>query len=247
MNSKKIDLSVVTVTYNERENIKLLMEELNNIFKENQVNGEVVVVDDSSPDGTSDVVLQLKENYPLTSLVKRPGKLGIASAYRDGVQQAKGEVIITMDADLSHPPAKLMELYEKAKAGNLALGSRYTGKLKFETDFAHLIGTTMLNKWVSTVLKTRVKDHTNGFLAIRRDVLGKIREHTSEKKLDPFNHILYGIPLTVAARGLGYSVIEIETPYNKRAAGETKISFFKGLGIVFGDMRMALRLRRIMK
>lgn len=241
---EKIDLSIVTVTYNEKENISALISELYQISAENNLNTEVIVVDDSSPDGTSEIVLELKKKYPLINLIKRPGKLGIASAYRDGVNAAQGDVIITMDADFSHPPGRLMHLYEKAKEGGLALGSRYTGKLKFETDLAHLIGTTLLNRWITLVLKTRVRDHTNGFLAVPQNLLKEIRAYANKRGFDPFDEILYGIVLTATARRLGFPVVEIKTPYAQRTAGETKIPFFKGLKIVLSEMWLAVELRK---
>ncbi len=239
----KIALSVVTVTYNEKENIKLFIEAINRVFDENKIIGEVVVVDDSSPDGTAGVVEELKKKYPRTLLITRPGKMGIGSAYKTGVDGACGEVVALLDADLSHPPATLFQMYQLACSGTIVFGSRYLGETKFETDFAHRIGTRFLNGWVSLMLGTGMRDHTNGYVCVQRGVLRKVFEESTVHGVAPFDHILYGITIAGVARKLGIPIVEIKAPYNKRIYGETKIPFIWGLKVVFGDMWYALRLR----
>jgi len=238
-----IELSVVTVTYNERENIKLFIDEINKVFEENKIIGEVVVVDDSSPDGTSQMVEELKKKYPNTRLITRPGKMGIGSAYKKGVENASGEVVALLDADLSHPPATLFQMYQLAKSGSIVFGSRYLGETKFETDLPHRIGTRLLNGWVSFMLGTGMRDHTNGYVCVQRSVLERVFEESAAHGVAPFDHILYGITIAGVARKLGIPIVEIKAPYNKRVHGETKIPFWWGLKVVFGDMVYALRLR----
>ena len=239
----KIELSVVTVTYNEKENIKLFIEAINKVFLDNNIIGEVVVVDDNSPDGTSAVVEELNKKFPHTVLIVRPGKMGIGSAYKTGVDGACGEVVALLDADLSHPPATLFQMYQLATNGTIVFGSRYLGETKFETDFAHLIGTRLLNGWVSFMLGTGMRDHTNGYVCVQRGVLRKVFEESTVHGVAPFDHILYGITIAGVARKLGIPIVEIKAPYNKRIHGETKIPFLWGLKVVFGDMWYALRLR----
>ncbi len=241
------DVSVVTVTYNEKENISLFIEAMNKIFVENKLKGEVVVVDDSSPDGTSDVVLALAQKYPATKLIKRPGKMGIGSAYKTGAEAASGAVIALLDADLSHPPNVLPLMYKLAQEGKIVFGSRYLGQTKFDTDFAHHIGTWMLNSWVSCVLKTKMKDHTNGYICMSKEVFNRVLDFSVSKNVAPFDHILYGITFAGVGRRIGIPIEEIKAPYNRRQFGETKIKFFWGLRVVFGDMWYALKLRRRLK
>src|SRR3989344_1979020 len=138
------DLSVITVTYNERENIRLFITTVNRIMNIAKIKGEIVVVDDSSPDGTSDVVLEMKKLFPNTVLVKRPGKMGIGSAYLRGFQAVQGDI---------------------------AFGSRYLGNTTFEVDFAHRMGTYILNFWSRLWLNTCVYDHTNGYIVVKRELL----------------------------------------------------------------------------
>ncbi len=238
-----IELSVVTVTYNERENIRLFIEAIHTVFVENKIIGEVVVVDDSSPDGTAQVVEELKKKYPRTVLITRPDKLGIGSAYKTGVDGAHGEVVALLDADLSHPPGTLFQMYQLAKSGSIVFGSRYLGKTRFETDLPHRIGTRLLNGWVSFMLGTGMRDHTNGYVCVQRRVLQQVFEESAIHGVAPFDHILYGITIAGVARKLGIPIVEIKAPYNKRIHGETKIPLLWGLKVVFGDMVYALRLR----
>ena len=234
MNS--IDISVVTATYNERENISLLVKELNRIFDENNIKGEVIVVDDSSPDGTSDIVLELKKTYPRTVLNKRAGKLGVSSAYRDGIKLARGEVIALMDADFSQPPAILPQLYTITAENKIGWGSRYVKKVKFDSDIPHLIGTKLLNKWISLWLRTNINDHTLGYFAIKRKHLDEIVAYAKSKGINPFDKILYGLPVAAVAKKLGIGIVEVEAPYEKRKFGKSKIGFFDGIRIVSKDM-----------
>jgi len=207
-----------------------------------------VVVDDSSPDGTSDVVLEMKRKFPNTVLVKRPGRLGIGSAYKDGIKASRGEVVTLMDADFSQPPSSLAEMYKVTRQGKIGWGSRYYNNVKFESDLAHRIGTKLLNKWISLWLRTEINDHTLGYFAIRREHLDKIMECAARKKIYPFSNILYGLPIAAVAFKLGLTIVEVDAPYQERKFGESKIGFFSGVSVVGHDMIYTLalhaRLRR---
>jgi len=234
--SNPLDLSVVTATYNERENIPLLIKELNRIFEENKIKGEVIVVDDSSPDGTSDVVLEMKKKFPNTVLNKRSGRLGIGSAYQDGIKLARGKVITLMDADFSQPPNVLPQLYKKTVEDKIGWGSRYIKKVRFDSDIPHLIGTKLLNEWISLWLRTGINDHTLGYFAIKKEHLEKIIAYSKNKGIRPFDNILYGLPIAAVAKKLGIAIAEVEAPYEKRKFGESKIGFFDGIRVVSKDM-----------
>ncbi len=242
-------LTVITVTYNEQENIRLFIEAVNGVFSRHALRGEIIVVDDSSPDGTGAIVQELQKKYPATTLITRPGKQGIGSAYFRGLQDARGDVVAFLDADLSHPPEILPEMYAQARArsqslpGAIVFGSRYLEKTTFETDVPHRIGTYLLNKWVRFWLHTGMHDHTNGYIAAPRETLHKIIKCGEERGLRPFEHILYGITIAALAGKLSIPCREIKATYNKRQHGETKIPFLWGLKVVLGDMAYALKVR----
>lgn len=243
MNKSKINLSVITITYNERENIRLFIETVNRILEQHKITSEIIIVDDSSPDGTSQVVLELKEKYPSTILIQRPGKMGIGSAYYDGFKATQGTIVALLDADLSHSPELLPEFYRIAKENRIVYGSRYLGNTRFETDFSHRIGTRVLNTWVRWVLHTKMKDHTNGYIIFPRDTMNSIIEYGRQRNTFPFDHILYGITIAAIARKLNIPIEERKAPYAKRVHGETKIPFWWGLKVVLSNLLYTLRLR----
>jgi dolichol-phosphate mannosyltransferase len=98
--------SVLLPTYNERENIALIVYLLVETFDKAELDYEIVVIDDNSPDGTQDVVRQLQQAYGEDRILLRPraGKLGLGTAYVHGLKHATGDYVIIMDADLSHHP-----------------------------------------------------------------------------------------------------------------------------------------------
>lgn len=237
------DLSVVTITYNERDNIREVIEVVNKIFQDRNLSGEIVVVDDNSPDGTAEVVLELKKSYPNLVLVQRPKKMGVGSAYKDGLMVAKGRIVVPLDADLSHSPEVIPTLYNLAKEGKIGWGSRYLGNTRFETDTPHRVGTFLLNKWVRWLLQTGVKDNSMGYFAMNKEVFTRLLEYGESKGIYPFTRILYGIPLAALAKKMHFPIVEVQTRYNRRKHGTTKIPFWSGLKTVLGDMSYALELQ----
>ncbi len=116
---------LIIPTYNEIENIKKI---LNTIESEISVPIEVIIVDDNSPDGTADAVLEMKHNMPNLHLLKRSGKMGLGSAYLSGFQlgyESGFKYLITMDSDLSHPPEVINRMAVEIDDCDVVIGSRY--------------------------------------------------------------------------------------------------------------------------
>ncbi|PNI59608.1 DPM1 isoform 6, partial [Pan troglodytes] len=123
--------SVLLPTYNERENLPLIVWLLVKSFCESGINYEIIIIDDGSPDGTRDVAEQLEKIYGSDRILLRPRekKLGLGTAYIHGMKHATGNYIIIMDADLSHHPKFIPEFIRKQKEGNFDIvsGTRYKG------------------------------------------------------------------------------------------------------------------------
>lgn len=123
-----MDLSVVIPTYNEAENIQILIERVFRVFHEHSLDGEIIIVDDNSPDGTQQVASQLKSTFIDLEVLRRLNKRRPSSAaVLDGIQLARGNMIGVMDADLSHPPEKIPELIKTILSGesDFVIASRY--------------------------------------------------------------------------------------------------------------------------
>ena len=123
-----VQISLVTPTYNERENLPLLAEEIFALVgQEPDIDLELIVVDDNSPDGTGEVAESLKARYPV-QVVHRAGKLGLGSAVMAGFAQSARPYLGVIDADLSHDPAILPELVLSLRECDIAMGSRFGAK-----------------------------------------------------------------------------------------------------------------------
>ncbi|MBV8282259.1 MAG: glycosyltransferase, partial [Candidatus Eremiobacteraeota bacterium] len=120
------DVSVVIPTYNEAQGIEKLIAAVTNVFNEAGISGEIVIVDDNSPDGTGALVDSLAAKYPVRC-VHRAGKLGLASAVIDGWATSQSPILGVMDADFSHDPEVVAKLIGAIRRGEceLAIGSRY--------------------------------------------------------------------------------------------------------------------------
>jgi glycosyltransferase involved in cell wall biosynthesis len=123
MDMEKDMISLVIPTYNEKENIEMLIPELFQVFWKSGLEAEVIVVDDASPDGTADAAERLSGKFRVR-VVRRQGKLGLGSAVLDGFIASRGEILGVMDADMSHPPDKIPEMVRELKKHDMVFGSR---------------------------------------------------------------------------------------------------------------------------
>ncbi len=172
---------------------------------------ELVVVDDGSPDGTADIADGLGRTQPVR-VVRRAGKLGLASAVMAGFAAAKGDVLVVMDADLSHPPEVVPSMLDAIAGGaDLAVGSRYvTGggtkdwplRRRIVSRVACLMGQVLVP----------VRDSTSGFFALRRSVIDGV-------KLNPIG---FKIGFEVMARGRYKKAVEVPYVFRDRELGKSK-------------------------
>ncbi|MDQ7800797.1 MAG: polyprenol monophosphomannose synthase [Armatimonadota bacterium] len=221
-----VEVSVVVPTYNERETLSELVGRLHQALGSGY---EVVVVDDSSPDGTAELARELGRQYPVRVL-QRPGKLGLGSAVLEGARAASGRWVVVMDADLSHPPEVVPELVDALRSGaELAVGSRYVpgGGVRdwpWRRRLMSRVAVALARLW----LRERVSDPVSGFFAARRELL-----------LDPsLEGIGYKILLEVLVRNRGRSVVEVAYVFTDRRGGRSKL----GAGEVWNYLRLLWRL-----
>lgn len=165
-----VEVSIVIPTYNEKENIKNLIQQIQTEFKKNSIKGEIIIVDDNSPDGTGELLDNLKKKEKNIKVIHRRGKLGLSSAVLEGWKIASGNVLGVMDADLSHPPGKIHELYNPIKnnQADFTIGSRYIEGGEIEGwDFKR----KLISRAATLLAKpfTNVNDPMTGFFMIKKE------------------------------------------------------------------------------
>jgi apolipoprotein N-acyltransferase len=184
---------------------------------------DVLVVDDSSPDGTAEVVRTIAAGEPRVRLVDRPAKAGLAGAYREGFARALDEgydLVVEMDADLSHDPAELPGLLSAAHRFHLVVGSRYVPGGSVTNWSRTRLGLSRAgNAYARLWLGLPLHDATSGFRVFRRDLLAHLAA-------DPIRSEGYGfqIELVLRARDFGYALGEVPITFREREHGHSKIS-----------------------
>jgi len=232
-----VEKLVVIPTYNERENISNI---LHAIFDLNQ-GLHVLVIDDSSPDGTADIVRELQYKFPGKLFIEeRKGKLGLGTAYIHGFKWATANgyaYIFEMDADFSHNPEDLSRLYDACKTGgaDLAIGSRYVkggGVTNWPRNRIALSkGGSLYTRLITWM---RIKDPTAGFICYKKEVLETIN-------LDEIHCVGYAfqIEMKFAAWKLGFKLVEVPIIFRDRTRGSSKMN----KGIVKEGILGVLKLR----
>ncbi|MCI4330987.1 MAG: polyprenol monophosphomannose synthase [Thermoplasmata archaeon] len=204
-------VSVILPTYNERESLRLLAPRL--LAALTPYSSEILVVDDDSPDGTGALVEELAHSGPFRRL-RRPGRLGLASAVLEGFSKARGRVLVVMDADGSHPPETIPSLVEPILSGDaeFVLASR---KLPGGSS-PGLRGTRKAISWIASSLArplTSVSDPMSGFFAVARPVLDRAR-------LTPLG---FKIALEVLVKCRPGPLVEVPFCFESRVAGNSKL------------------------
>ncbi len=213
---------VIIPTYNEIENIESIVRA---VFTQPNV-FDILIVDDGSPDGTGAMIVQLQKEFPeKLFLLERTGKLGLGTAYITGFRWAlekNYDYILEMDADFSHPPAKLNELLEKCETGqsDLAVGSRYVkGGGVVNWPFIRLALSRGASMYVQLITGMGIKDPTAGFVCYSRKVLESI--DLSQIK---FVGYAFQIEMKYAAYRLGFKLCEVPIIFPDRQKGKSKMN-----------------------
>jgi dolichol-phosphate mannosyltransferase len=211
---------VVIPTYNEAGNIETVIDRILGLPIPAI---EILVVDDNSPDGTGDVVAGLAEKESRLHLLRRPGKMGLGTAYVAGFRHAVEngfDVIVEMDADFSHNPADLPRLLEKIDGHDLVIGSRYlTGVNVVNWPLSRLLLSLFANWYTRTITRMPIKDCTSGFKCIHRRVLEYVH-------LDDIaaNGYAFQIELHYKIWRNGFRICEVPIVFTERSEGQSKMS-----------------------
>lgn len=212
----KLGLSVIIPTYNECKNIETMIVRVHDSLKQLNISEEIIIVDDSSPDGTAELATKMDKQYPVRVFI-RTERVGPGAAILDGIRLAQAPVAVVMDGDLSHPPEALPHMYKliAEKKALLVIGSRHvsgggTSKWIWYRKFFSW-GARQLGKFL-----TPVNDLTSGFFMFDK----KILEGAAIKLIG----CKVGLELMVKGKHNG-KVIEYPIVFTERAAGESKMGW----------------------
>ncbi len=228
---------VVVPTYNEKENLPALAEKIFSAGWRTKIPDlHLLVVDDNSPDGTGRIADELRNKFPVT-VIHRSEKSGLGKAYIAGFEALppEAEIIIQMDADLSHDPAAIPAMLEKIRDCDVVLGSRYIpGGKTVNWNFFRKMVSRFGNIYARLVLGLPYRDLTGGFKCFRREVLKAIN-------LNSLSSVGYNfqIEMTYAAHKKGFRICEIPITFTERLTGTSKFN----LGIMLESFWKVLALK----
>ena len=213
---------IIIPTYNEKENIEKIILKVFSL----DVDFDILIVDDGSPDGTANIVKEIQKTYPeKLHIVERTGKLGLGTAYIFGFKWAlknNYDYIFEMDADFSHDPDDLIRLYKACheEKGDVAIGSRYIKGVNIVNwPMSRLLMSFFASKYVKIITGMPIHDSTAGFKCYKRSVLQKIN-------LDgvTFKGYAFQVCMKYAAIRHGFKVTEVPITFIDREFGESKMS-----------------------
>lgn len=230
--------SILLPTYNERENLPILVWLIDKYLSEADINYEVVIIDDASPDGTLAIAKELQKLYGENRIVLKPraGKLGLGTAYVHGLKSARGDFVILMDADFSHHPKVIPEMVrlQEQKGLDIVTGTRYAGG-------GGVCGWDLKRKTISRganflaafLLQPGVSDLTGSFRLYRKPVLQNLIDASVSKGY------VFQMEMMFRAKRQGYTVGEVPITFVDRFYGESKlggaeiVEYVKGLLYLF--------------
>jgi dolichol-phosphate mannosyltransferase len=226
---------VIIPTYNEKENAAKIIAAA--LAADARV--DVLIVDDNSPDGTGNIVEEIGRSNPRVHLLRRPGKLGLGTAYRDGFRwglEREFEYLMEMDADFSHDPNHIPKFLEAAQQADFVIGSRYLDGNVTVTDWpmSRLLLSYFASVYARLVTGLRIWDMTAGFKCFRRRVLEAIDLNDVRS-----NGYGFQIEMNFRAYRKGFKWKEIGIVFSDRTHGTSKMNS----GIVREAVLMVWRLR----
>ncbi len=234
---KKSDSVVIIPTYNEKENIRNIV---NAVF-DLDCQFDILVIDDGSPDGTASIVKEMQQEWGgRLHLLERKGKLGLGTAYITGFKWciSKGyDFIIEMDADFSHPPKKLVELRHACLEGaDVAVGSRYiSGVNVVNWPMGRVLMSYYASAYVRMITGMKIRDTTAGFVCYRREVL-----ETIDLDKIHFKGYAFQIEMKFTAYKCGFKIVEVPIVFVNRVLGTSKMNSSIFGEAVFGVVELKI-------
>ena len=226
---------IVIPTYNEVENIEILINCLSETVK---INHEILIIDDNSPDGTSIKVRELQKQSNNLHLICRNSKQGLGSAYKLGFTlavKARFEFIISMDADLSHSPSVINTMVEEIKCNDLVIGSRYIDGAKLiGFSIPRLLLSKTLNILTKYLLNLKVADASSFYRCYRKKIFDEINLKNKIRS----NRYIFAVEMLFYILANKLRIKEIPIEFVARKKGKSKISLMEIIAGIITIIRL---------
>lgn len=205
-------ISVIMPTFNEAGNLPELIERTEKALKKDF---EIIVIDDNSPDGTSEVVKMMQQERPWLRLVVRKGERGLPTAIQRGIREAKGNIVSWLDCGLDMPPEKIVEMMTNIPDWDIVVGSTFIKGAKDNRGSVTSIFSRIINLLCQLLLDKEITDFTSGFLVAKKEAV--------ENGVFNGTHGTYFIGLLYRAKKHGFRIKEVAYRLESRRYGESKI------------------------
>ena len=214
-----MEVSVIIPMYNEEENVSPTISQIKAVLDDAYDAYEIIVVDDGSQDKTRDLARKISENNPQLKVLQHEINQGMGKALRTGFEKASGEVVVTIDADLSYEPSEIPRLVSNInEAVGIVIGSQYMqgGKTQ-DIPFLRLFISKMANKIVGYSMRDNISTVTGVFRAYRRDVIDSVELESNGTEINP--------EILSKASAIGFKIVEVPVTLKARELGESKVRF----------------------
>ncbi|MBI2101428.1 glycosyltransferase [Candidatus Woesearchaeota archaeon] len=227
--------SIVIPAHNESENLVRLLKSACSALQKTNEKFEIIAVNDNSTDDSLEMLKSLKRQIKEVVIVNRTKNPGVGYAIREGLGNAKGDVIITMDGDLSHDPSEIPKFLGLLNGYDMVCGSRYIKGGKADMALGRVVISGLFNFVFRVLIGLPIRDFTSGYRAYKREVVKKIR-----LKSKTFG--IY-IEIPIKAHLAGFRLAEIPISYHKREFGKSNLNYFRQGPEYFKVIFEALRMK----
>ncbi len=231
----KESVSVILPTYNEKQVICLLVKRILEILSNIKIDFEICVVDDSSTDGTAQVIQKVFSDHPNVKIISRNATRSLGGSVCDGIQAATKDWVLIMDSDFKHAPADIPRFLTSRDLADVVNGSRFLRGGGMKKGGLRYFGSRFLNFLFRKILGLRTTDVLSGFILAKK-------QHLQTLPLDKIftGHGDFGIRFHYALKQRGIAEIEIPVLYSQRLGGPTKTHVFNH---TWQYLKVALRTR----
>ena len=215
-----MDLSVIVPCLDEEENVLELVTRLARVFDDERLRerggAEVVIVDDGSTDATWSEMMRMQSAHTFVVPVRHSRNLGLAAAWRTGLDHARGRLICILDADLQYRPEDFRTLFDSLEASRADLAQGYRSRSNRERDVRYFVSRA-LHHLLNGLFSMDIEDNKSGFVLCGRDVFSDLLDYRNK-------YTYWQLFIGVAAHAKGYSICQVETAFEPRRRGRSFLS-----------------------